>query len=67
MTLLREISRDELEMLIEQSVERKLQERFGVSDTRPVEALLASIERNRWTPPTDSPTNLELLRQDRER
>ncbi len=34
---------------------------------RSVEEALAAMDRIRWTPPPDSPTTLELLREDRER
>lgn len=36
-------------------------------DNRTYEEVLASIERNRWTPPPGAKSSLELLREDRDR
>jgi hypothetical protein len=35
-------------------------------DQRTLEEVFASIERNRWNPPTDSPTPSEMIRTDRD-
>ncbi|HLA44032.1 MAG TPA: hypothetical protein VJZ27_11385 [Aggregatilineales bacterium] len=64
---IQDMTLEELQNLIEQVVERKLEERPGVKDPRSVDEILESIDRNRWTPPPDAPSNLELLREDRDR
>lgn len=55
-------------MVVEQIIERKMliktQER---KDPYPIRELLNSIDAYFWTPPAGSPSNLELLREDRER
>jgi hypothetical protein len=35
-------------------------------DTRSLEEVFASVERNRWTPPPGSPTPSEMIREDRD-
>lgn len=59
---------DELNQLIEQVVDRRLrlQPMRRPKDPRPVEEILASIDRNRWTPPPGAKPSLEMLREDRD-
>jgi ParB-like chromosome segregation protein Spo0J len=67
MIAVKDMTFEQLQALIDERVERKLQERLGRKDTRSVEEIMASIKRNRWTPPPGAPSNLELLREDRDR
>jgi hypothetical protein len=70
---------DELRNLINAAVERRLKELLGEfeisedefflaepEDTRSIEEILDSIDRNRWTPPPGAKTSQELLREDRD-
>jgi hypothetical protein len=68
-----EFSLHDLEALIEQMIERRLQadRRYArllqrTSDTRPVQAVMESVERHRWTPPSGTPSVVEMLREDRD-
>jgi hypothetical protein len=57
----------ELQTMIEQTVERQLRGiMYTRRDPRSMETVLASIERNRWTPPPGSKSVLEMLREDRD-
>jgi hypothetical protein len=67
MTLLQDLTLEELEAMIDEAVERKLQELLGTPDPRSLDEVLESIERHRWTPPPGSKSTLELLREDRDR
>lgn len=58
---------EELELWIEQLIERKLQAYFVAPDARSVDEILDSIDQNRWTPPAGAKSSLELLREDRDR
>ena len=53
---------DELKALIDQ----RIHEAFKPQDKRSVEEMLASIDRNMWTPPPGAKSSLELLREDRD-
>jgi hypothetical protein len=70
---------DELRSLIDAAVERRLKELLGEfeisedefflaepEDTRSIEEILDSIDRNMWTPPPGAKTSQELLREDRD-
>jgi hypothetical protein len=57
---------DDLQELIDQSVQRRLQEILKPVDNRSVQEILDSIDRHRWTPPPGTPSTLELLREDRD-
>ena len=67
------MTRDELVELIE----RMVWDKFGDNafeldlqpqlDERDTEEVLASIDRNMWTPPQGGKTSLEFLREDRDR
>lgn len=61
-----DMSRDELEALIEQAVRRQIQTIFKPRDSRTMKEINESIRRNRWAPPLGSPSTLELLREDRD-
>ncbi len=58
---------DELKALIDEAVDRRLQEILKPRDTRSVEEILESIDRHMYTPPPGTPSTLELLREDRDR
>jgi hypothetical protein len=58
---------DELKTLINEALDRRLQEILKPRDTRSVEEILASIDRHMYTPPPGTPSTLELLREDRDR
>ncbi len=63
-----EMTVGDLKHLIEQLVQQATEiNRVDSEHERPVRDVLASMRRNIWTPPTDAPSNLELLREDRER
>jgi hypothetical protein len=57
---------DDIKSLITEVVDERLQNRWHQSrDTRSIEEVLAAMDRLRWTPPSDSPSTTELLREDR--
>jgi len=58
---------EELKALIDEVVERRIQEILKPKDTRSVEEILESIDRHMYTPPPGTPSTLELLREDRDR
>lgn len=70
---------DELKALIDQRISERLSRLFGEfeiderqffagpEDTRSLEDVFESIERNMWTPPPGARSSLELLREDRDR
>lgn len=64
---IKDMTVEDLQAMIDQTVERKLQELFGEPDTRTLEEVFESIERNRWSPPPGGKSSLEYLREDRER
>lgn len=70
---------EELRQMIDETVERRLKQLVGEFeideeelfpdeeiDTRTLEEVYDSIDRNMWTPPPGAKTSLELLREDRE-
>jgi hypothetical protein len=70
---------EELKQMIDETVERRLKQLVGEFeideeelfpdeeiDTRTLEEVYDSIDRNMWTPPPTAKTSLELLREDRE-
>ena len=57
---------DELKALIGEVVDQRLRGLETQKSKRSREEVLASIERNRWTPPPGSRSTLELLREDRD-
>ncbi|MEH2381521.1 MAG: hypothetical protein V7K27_21975 [Nostoc sp.] len=59
---------DDIRALITEVVDERLQNWWQQSkDTRSLNEILAAMDRLRWTPPPESPTTTELLRQDRDR
>lgn len=69
-----------IERVAENAVDRRLRELLGEfeiaedelftdddPETRTLEEIYESIERNRWTPPPSAPTPVEMLREDRDR
>ncbi len=71
------MTKEELQAMIEQAIERKFKELLGETpdsrmfdaeqDARTVDEILASVKRNRWMPPPGSPSTTELIREDRDR
>ncbi|MCC7448531.1 MAG: hypothetical protein IT324_14010 [Anaerolineae bacterium] len=72
------MTRAELEQMINQSVEQHIIALLGEEpesflfdddepDTRTLDEVYESIDRNMWTPPPGAKSSLELLREDRER
>lgn len=66
--------------VVEETLDRQLTRTLGVfeiqeeavpsdeaPETRSVEEILDSIDRNRWTPPPGAKSSLEFLREDRDR
>ena len=53
---------DELKALIDE----RIQQIFKPKESRSVEQILDSIDRNMWTPPPGAKSSLELLREDRD-
>ncbi len=71
------MTREELQRLIEQTVERKIVELLGEEadmltlddeepDSRSLDEVFESIDRNMWTLPPGAKSSLDLLREDRE-
>jgi hypothetical protein len=63
---LAEMTADDLRQFVEEVVERRLEEWWKPRDPRSVRELNAAIRKLRWTPPPDVPSNMEIIRQDRE-
>ena len=57
---------EELRGMVEEIINRRLQEILKPHDLRTTEEINESIRRNRWTPPPGTPSTLELLREDRD-
>lgn len=77
-----QMTKQELLRLIDESVDRRLKRLLGdfdldddafaddedeKEDTRSLEEILDSLDRNRWTPPAGAKSSYELLREDRDR
>lgn len=60
---------EELNQFVEQVVDRRLrlQPISRPKDSRSVQEILDSIDRNRFTPPPGAKSSLEMLREDRDR
>ncbi len=58
---------DDLQAFVDQAIDRRVQALLKPQDSRSVKEINAAIRKLRWTPPADAPTNLELLREDRDR
>jgi hypothetical protein len=58
---------DELKEWVNQQVDLRVQQLLTPATTRTIKEINDTIRRHRWTPPPGSPTNLELLREDRDR
>ena len=72
------MTRAELEQMIKQTVEQYIIALLGEEpeailfdddepDTRTLDEVFESIDRNMWTPPPGAKSSVELLREDRER
>lgn len=64
---LNEMTIEQLEAMIDRLITRKLQQHAVQTRTRTQEAVMDSIERNRWTSPSGAKSPQELLREDRNR
>ncbi len=73
MTTIADMSLEELRKLIDEIVEQHLAldtseaEQMYETDTRSLQEVYASLDRNLWTPPPGPPSTTELLREDRDR
>ena len=67
MTQIKDLTLEELEAMIDEAIERKLQGLLKPHDPRSLEEVFASIDRHMWTPPPGAPSPLEMLREDRDR
>ena len=62
-----EMTLETLKAFVTEIVDEQLNRKQRLKqNARSVEEALAAMDRIRWTPPPDSPTTLELLREDRE-
>ncbi len=62
-----EMTLETLKEFVTEIVDERLKLRQHLKQNgRSVEEALAAMDRIRWAPPTDAPTTLELLREDRE-
>ncbi|NEQ29214.1 MAG: hypothetical protein F6K28_61845 [Microcoleus sp. SIO2G3] len=62
-----EMTLETLKEFVTEIVDEQLKRRQHLKQNeRSVEEALAAMDRIRWTPPPDSPTTLQLLREDRE-
>ncbi len=57
---------DDIKSLIVEVVDEKLRSGRKSKDARSVEQVLAAMDCWRWTPPLNSPSTSELLREDRD-
>ncbi len=60
-----EMTVQQLQVMIEQAVDRRLRDWFRPADPRSLQEIFDSIDRNMWTPPPGAKSTLELLREDR--
>ena len=73
MTTIADMSLEELRKLIDEIVEQHLAldtseaDQMYETDTRSLQDVYASLDRNLWTPPPGTPSTTELLREDRDR
>ena len=74
MTTIADMSLEELRKLIDEIVEQHLAsldtseaEQMYETDTRSLQEVYGSLDRNLWIPPPGTPSTTELLREDRDR
>lgn len=60
------MTRDELNQLIEDMIDRQFQSLLKPQDNRSTSELLAELDRLRFTPPEGAKSTLEMLREDRD-
>ncbi len=58
---------EQLKAVINETVNDRVKGIRKLGGGRSVKEINESIRKHRWTPPPGSPTNLELLREDRDR
>lgn len=58
---------EELEALVEKVVERRIGKIRQLGGKRSVKEVLDDIDKHLWTPPTGTPSVVELIREDRDR
>lgn len=63
---LQDMTIDDLKTLIRTEIDLRLREGVSLSGARSVKEVNESIRQHRWTPPEGTPSNLELLREDRD-
>jgi hypothetical protein len=67
MALIKDLTVEDLEAMIDEAIERKLGALLGTPDPRTLDEIFESIDRNMWTPPPGAKSSHELLREDRDR
>ena len=66
MVKISEMTLADLKILIAEVVKEQLNRwQSAPHDTRSVNEVLAAMDQLRWTPPVDSPSTTELLKEDR--
>lgn len=60
------MTRDELNQLIEDMIDRRLQGLLKPQGSRSNAEILASIKKHRFTPPEGAKSTLEMIREDRD-
>ncbi len=63
---LADMTLDDLKSFVDETVECHIQELLKPQDKRTVREINAAIRWLRWTPPVGAPSNLDLLREDRD-
>ncbi len=63
---LSDMTLEELQAFINTAVDRRLQELLRPASARTPQEVRESVRRNRWTPPSGTPSTLQLLREDRD-
>jgi hypothetical protein len=61
-----DMSLDDLQAFVDRAIDRRMQALLKPRDNRSVKEINDAIRKLRWTPPADAPSNLELLREDRD-
>jgi hypothetical protein len=62
-----DLTMQELREVIRDMINERLKTWPRPRDSRTTQEILASIDRNMWTPPAGTPGTLQLLREDRDR
>jgi hypothetical protein len=62
-----DMSLDDLQAFVDRAIDRRMHMLLRPHDGRSVKEINDAIRKLRWTPPAEAPSNLELLREDRDR